>query len=159
MPPQARLKSLYSTHRKMQRKGIPVEAVYDARAMRIIIDDGHGQQLADAVEGCYSALPVVHRMWREVGTTWAPKPPPLLQAVPMHEALHRSVGLPALHRCSASRCFLCSWRRSCMRTLLARPSWRSAGGSQVRAARRCCGSVTIMWPTPLRLATRACTLQ
>ena len=67
---QGRLKSLYSTHRKMQRKRIPVGEVYDTRALRIIVDDADRSQLADAVEACYAALPVVHRLWRQV-SLWA----------------------------------------------------------------------------------------
>ena len=63
---QARLKSLYSTHRKMQRKGVPVTSVYDVRALRVIVSDAGRRLLPDAVEACYAILPVVHRLWRQV---------------------------------------------------------------------------------------------
>lgn len=49
---QGRLKSIYSMHRKMVRKGVPLEQVYDTRALRVVID---GQGVCDTSE-CISAL-------------------------------------------------------------------------------------------------------
>lgn len=46
---QGRLKSAYSVHRKMQRKKVPLLQVYDARALRIMIDDEHGSMLQASV--------------------------------------------------------------------------------------------------------------
>ena len=43
---QGRIKSLYSIQRKMRRKGVPLEEVYDARALRVVIDDEDGRQQA-----------------------------------------------------------------------------------------------------------------
>ena len=43
---QGRIKSLYSIQRKMRRKGVPLEEVYDARALRVVIDDEEGKQQA-----------------------------------------------------------------------------------------------------------------
>ncbi|KAH9305587.1 hypothetical protein KI387_009991, partial [Taxus chinensis] len=58
-----RLKSLYSTYCKMQRKGVSIEHIYDARALRVIVGDGGGKMHAAAVECCYSLLNVVHSLW------------------------------------------------------------------------------------------------
>ncbi|KAK9787997.1 hypothetical protein WJX73_010236 [Symbiochloris irregularis] len=63
---QGRLKSVYSVHRKMQRKQVPVDHVYDARALRLVIDDQNGMMLQDAVEACYDAVRVVHRLWKPI---------------------------------------------------------------------------------------------
>lgn len=37
------MKSLYSTYKKMVRKGVPLEQVLDARALRLIVDDMEGR--------------------------------------------------------------------------------------------------------------------
>lgn len=47
-----RLKSLSSIHRKMRRRGIPLEKVHDLRGIRVIVDD-------EAT--CYRVLAFVHR--------------------------------------------------------------------------------------------------
>ena len=39
---QGRLKSLYSIHNKMGRKGVGLEQVYDARALRVVVEDRGG---------------------------------------------------------------------------------------------------------------------
>ncbi len=49
-----RPKHIYSIWRKMQRKGLSFEQIYDVRAVRILVDS-----LAD----CYGALGVVHGRW------------------------------------------------------------------------------------------------
>ncbi len=49
-----RPKHIYSIWRKMQRKGRELEALYDIRAVRILVDD---------VKDCYAALGVVHNLW------------------------------------------------------------------------------------------------
>ena len=43
---QGRIKSLYSIQRKMRRKAVPLEDVYDARALRVVVDDADGEQQA-----------------------------------------------------------------------------------------------------------------
>lgn len=58
-----RLKSLYSTHCKMKRKGVELEHIYDARALRVIVGDGRGKMHAAAVECCYRLLNVIHSLW------------------------------------------------------------------------------------------------
>ncbi|HUK03294.1 MAG TPA: bifunctional (p)ppGpp synthetase/guanosine-3',5'-bis(diphosphate) 3'-pyrophosphohydrolase [Steroidobacteraceae bacterium] len=49
-----RPKHIYSIFRKMQRKQLPFEQIFDVRAVRIV---------ADSVEDCYTALGVVHERW------------------------------------------------------------------------------------------------
>lgn len=50
---QGRLKSLYSTYKKMQRKGVGLKEIYDARALRVIINDGGDRQNPEAMAACY----------------------------------------------------------------------------------------------------------
>lgn len=50
---QGRLKSLYSTYKKMQRKGVGLEEIYDACALRVIINDGGNRQNPEAMAACY----------------------------------------------------------------------------------------------------------
>ncbi len=52
-----RPKHIFSIHRKMQRKGIGFDQVFDALAVRVLVDD---------VAQCYAALGVVHGLWRHV---------------------------------------------------------------------------------------------
>ena len=61
-----RVKSLYSSFKKMARKGVPLSEVYDIRALRVVVDDNNGQSEREAIEICYKVLPVVHRLWRRV---------------------------------------------------------------------------------------------
>ena len=50
-----RPKHIYSIYRKMQRKRVPFEQIYDVRAVRIIVQ---------TVPQCYHALGVIHHLWR-----------------------------------------------------------------------------------------------
>ena len=52
-----RSKHLYSIWRKMQKKGLPFEGLYDLRAVRVLVD---------ATPECYAALGVVHALWMPV---------------------------------------------------------------------------------------------
>ena len=52
-----RAKNIFSIWLKMQAKSIPIEEVYDVRALRIIVDS-----LAD----CYAALGVIHTTWQHL---------------------------------------------------------------------------------------------
>jgi GTP pyrophosphokinase len=52
-----RPKHIYSIYRKMQRKQIPLERVYDIRAIRVIVD---------TVPDCYQALGIVHSLWTPI---------------------------------------------------------------------------------------------
>src|SRR5215467_7181862 len=54
---EARVKSLYSLHRKMLRQESGLEQVYDLLAVRVI---------TDSERSCYAALGVVHHIWRPV---------------------------------------------------------------------------------------------
>lgn len=53
----ARPKHIYSIYKKMTRKGVPFEMVYDIRGVRIIVPD---------IPSCYSALGVVHTHFRPI---------------------------------------------------------------------------------------------
>ncbi len=52
-----RAKHIYSIWRKMQRKGIGFGQVYDIRAVRILVP---------TVRDCYTALGIVHGLWRNI---------------------------------------------------------------------------------------------
>ena len=49
-----RPKHIYSIYRKMRRKDRGIEALYDIRAVRLLVD---------SVSDCYAALGVVHNLW------------------------------------------------------------------------------------------------
>ncbi|MBN1581714.1 MAG: bifunctional (p)ppGpp synthetase/guanosine-3',5'-bis(diphosphate) 3'-pyrophosphohydrolase [Anaerolineae bacterium] len=50
-----RTKHIYSIYRKMERKDLPFDEIYDIRAIRIIVD---------TIPECYHALGIVHSLWR-----------------------------------------------------------------------------------------------
>jgi GTP pyrophosphokinase len=56
-----RPKHLYSIFRKMERKGVPFEEVYDVRGVRIMVEHE---------SDCYLALGVVHNQWKPVPGTF-----------------------------------------------------------------------------------------
>jgi (p)ppGpp synthase/HD superfamily hydrolase len=64
---QGRLKSLWSTHMKMQRKVCGAREVYDARALRVVVEDTSSQSIGVETEACYSLLSAVHKLWKPVG--------------------------------------------------------------------------------------------
>lgn len=49
-----RPKHIYSIWRKMQRKALPIEELYDLRALRVLVDD---------IPSCYAVLGLVHALW------------------------------------------------------------------------------------------------
>lgn len=52
-----RPKHIYSIYRKMHRKGVPFEMVFDVRGVRIMVPD---------LQSCYAALGVIHTHWRPI---------------------------------------------------------------------------------------------
>jgi GTP pyrophosphokinase len=52
-----RPKHIYSIWKKMQRKGLSIDDLYDLNALRVLVDD---------VSACYAALGVVHGLWRHI---------------------------------------------------------------------------------------------
>ena len=52
-----RPKHIYSIWRKMERKGVTFEQVYDARAVRVIVD---------TLAQCYQTLGIVHSIWKPI---------------------------------------------------------------------------------------------
>jgi len=52
-----RPKHIYSIWRKMQRKGVPFEEIYDAHGFRIIVD---------SVSDCYTVLGIIHTLWAPI---------------------------------------------------------------------------------------------
>lgn len=54
---QGRPKHIYSIWKKMQKKHLTFEQLYDIRAVRII---------ADRLQDCYAALGAVHSMWKHI---------------------------------------------------------------------------------------------
>ena len=133
---QARLKSLYSTHRKMQRKGVPVTSVYDVRALRVIVSDAGRRLLPDAVEACYAILPVVHRLWRQVlreADDYIANPTPSGYQS-LHTAVTGEPGCTVWHRLHGQGAL--SGQASCARASEQPqcPRWSCAGAMCSRAA-------------------------
>src|SRR5438445_6793999 len=54
---EARVKGLYSLHRKMLRQESGLEQIYDMLAVRVV---------SDSERNCYASLGVVHHIWRPV---------------------------------------------------------------------------------------------
>ncbi len=52
-----RSKHIHSIHRKMHRKNLPLSEIYDATAVRILVE---------TVDDCYSALSSVHSLWQQI---------------------------------------------------------------------------------------------
>jgi GTP pyrophosphokinase len=52
-----RPKHIYSIYRKMQRKGMDFESLYDVRAVRVLVED---------VKDCYAALGLAHNLWSPI---------------------------------------------------------------------------------------------
>lgn len=52
-----RAKHIYSIYKKMQRKNVPIEEIYDAIAFRILVQ---------TLDDCYSVLGIVHGLWPHI---------------------------------------------------------------------------------------------
>ncbi|MCC6803539.1 MAG: bifunctional (p)ppGpp synthetase/guanosine-3',5'-bis(diphosphate) 3'-pyrophosphohydrolase [Anaerolineae bacterium] len=53
----ARPKHIFSIYKKMERKRLPFDQIYDVRAVRVIVD---------TIPQCYMVLGVVHNLWRPI---------------------------------------------------------------------------------------------
>jgi guanosine-3',5'-bis(diphosphate) 3'-pyrophosphohydrolase len=53
----ARPKHLYSIYRKMERKGVPFDQVYDVRGVRVLVE---------TESDCYLSLGVIHGLWKPI---------------------------------------------------------------------------------------------
>jgi len=54
---KGRPKHIYSIWKKMQRKGLDFDELFDVRAVRVLVDD---------LPGCYSVLGLVHTLWQPI---------------------------------------------------------------------------------------------
>ena len=52
-----RVKHIYGIHRKMQRKHISYDQIYDASAIRVLVPN---------IEDCYKVLSIIHEMWQQI---------------------------------------------------------------------------------------------
>ncbi|OGV48245.1 MAG: GTP diphosphokinase [Legionellales bacterium RIFCSPHIGHO2_12_FULL_42_9] len=52
-----RSKHIHSIYRKMTRKNVPLEAIYDATAVRILVENS---------DQCYEVLGLVHSVWKQI---------------------------------------------------------------------------------------------
>ena len=52
-----RPKHIYSIYKKMRRKGVPFELVFDVRGVRILVSN---------IQNCYTTLGVIHTHWRPI---------------------------------------------------------------------------------------------
>lgn len=54
---EKRVKGIYSTYQKTQRRGHGLDRIYDILAVRIITDE---------IRDCYTALGIIHNLWRPI---------------------------------------------------------------------------------------------
>jgi len=54
---EGRPKHIYSIYRKMQRKGVDFDQIYDVRGVRVTVE---------TTRDCYAALGVIHSLWRPI---------------------------------------------------------------------------------------------
>ncbi len=83
-----RPKHIYSIHRKMERKGVSLEQIYDQLAVRVIVHE---------VGECYRVLGIVHSLWTPILSEFDD-----YIAVPkesMYRSLHTTVIIPGNTAC------------------------------------------------------------
>lgn len=64
-----RPKHIYSIYRKMQRKGLPFEAIYDIRALRVVVEEngnGRDPSARQGIDACYHVIGVIHDLWTPI---------------------------------------------------------------------------------------------
>jgi GTP diphosphokinase / guanosine-3',5'-bis(diphosphate) 3'-diphosphatase len=89
-----RPKHIYSIWRKMERKGVPLEQIYDQLAVRVIILEPDPDKAKGA---CYRVLGLVHSTWTPVLSEFDD-----YIAVPKessYQSLHTTVIIPGGHHC------------------------------------------------------------
>jgi GTP diphosphokinase / guanosine-3',5'-bis(diphosphate) 3'-diphosphatase len=91
-----RPKHIFSIWRKMERKGVPLERIYDQLAVRVIIDSSAAGP-NESIGLCYRTLGVVHTMWTPVLSEFDD-----YIAVPKessYQSIHTTVILPEGQHC------------------------------------------------------------
>ena len=64
---KGRLKSAYSTHLKMRRKGVGFNQVCDARALRVVVGEpGEQPGTREEVIACFDLVAAIHKLYRPV---------------------------------------------------------------------------------------------
>jgi RelA/SpoT family (p)ppGpp synthetase len=64
-----RPKHIYSIYRKMQRKGLPFEAIYDVRALRVVVEVNGSEgetSVRQGIETCYHVIGIIHDLWTPI---------------------------------------------------------------------------------------------
>ncbi len=61
-----RPKHIYSIYRKMQRKGVPIDQIYDLHAVRVLLETKYDERGNETVSDCYTVLGIVHSLWSPV---------------------------------------------------------------------------------------------
>jgi len=109
---EARVKTLYSLHRKMLRQESGFEQVYDLLAVRVV---------TDLERNCYAALGVVHHIWRPVPG----------------RSTRRSCTAGSPLKCKSARRTCIEWRKKAWRRT---GSTKLEGARKTISAFRGCGS-------------------